>query len=177
MCGRRMADPAALDVDILLGKSFVLMANLFAAQLWLVTQCIDTCSEDQTFSGAAPNCEVSIHNNISKVIYNTLSPSSRASILLLKSQVSSRMCQWRWAWSTGWRCTESRPELLPARLGASTGGVLVICNGHKRWRSVAVMLWCYDASVTPLPIRRRTLTGTTLPTFDRFPTCISFPRF
>jgi len=29
------------------------------------------------------------------------------SILLLRSQLSSRMCQWRWAWSTGWRCTEN----------------------------------------------------------------------
>jgi len=27
------------------------------------------------------------------------------SILLLKSQVSSRMCQWWWAWSTSWHCT------------------------------------------------------------------------
>jgi len=37
------------------------------------------------------------------------------SILLLISHVSSRTCQWRWAWSTGWRCMESRP--VRPRLG------------------------------------------------------------
>jgi len=47
-------------------------------------------------------------------------------ILLLKSQVSSRMCQWRWAWSRGRSCTEADLNYCGLDWRLRLGGVLVM---------------------------------------------------